>query len=118
MNAYMHTVIEFACSCLSCSSCVILGPGPTGGAGQQVVSATQPCPLPIPSVPTHSQEQTGGECVCIVKPVYTDHSRDQVIVVAVDRWSLYGGTSVQVKWTMSQSTVVYIDRWSSYVSGL
>ena len=26
-----------------------------------------------------------------VKPVYNDHSRDQVIVVSVDRWSLYRG---------------------------
>jgi ERCC4-related helicase len=36
------------------------GPGPTGGEGQQVTSATQPCPLPSPSVPTRSQEQTDG----------------------------------------------------------
>ena len=53
-----------------------------------------------------------------VKPVYNDHLRDQVIVVSVDRWSLYGVALVQLKWTMSQPTVVSIDRWSFYVSGL
>ena len=34
-----------------------------------------------------------------VKPVYNDHSTDQAIVVSVDRWSLYGGALVQLKWT-------------------
>ena len=56
--------------------------------------------------------------VCTVKPVYNDHSRDQVIVVSVDRWSLYGGVVVLLKWTMSQPTVVSIDRWSFHASGL
>ena len=42
-----------------------------------------------------------------VKSVYNDHSRDQVIVVSVDRWSLYEGALVQLKWTMSQPTVVF-----------
>ena len=36
-----------------------------------------------------------------VKPVYNNHSRDQVIVVSVDRWSLYRGALVQLKWTMN-----------------
>ena len=57
------------------------------------------------------------EC-CPVKPVYNDHSRDQVIVVSVDRWSLYRGTIVHLKWAMTQPTVVSIDRWSLYASGL
>ena len=42
-----------------------------------------------------------------VKPVCIDDSRDQVIVVSVDRWSLYGGALVQLRWTMSQPTVVF-----------
>ena len=46
-----------------------------------------------------------------VEPVYNNHSRDQVIVVSVDRWSLYRGALVELKWTMSQPTVVSIDRW-------
>ena len=53
-----------------------------------------------------------------VKPVYNNHSMDQVIVVSVDRWSLYRGALVQLKWTMSQTTVVSIDRRSLYASGL
>ena len=52
------------------------------------------------------------------KPVYNDHSRDQVIVVSVDRWSFYGGVLVQLKWTIDQPTVDSIDRWSLNVSGL
>ena len=55
---------------------------------------------------------------CTAKPVYNDHSRDQVIVVSVYRWSLYRGALVQLKWTMSQPTMVSIDRWSLYASGL
>ena len=47
-----------------------------------------------------------------VKPVYNDHPWNQMIVVSVDRWSLYGGALVQLKWTMNQPTVVSIDRWS------
>ena len=73
------------------------------------------------------------ECICLtntylqtliysqlytVKPLYKDHFRDQVIVVSVDSWSLYGGVLIQLKWTMSQSTEVSIDRWSLYASGL
>ena len=53
-----------------------------------------------------------------VKPIRNDHSRNQVIVVSVDRWSSYRGALVQLKWTMSQPTVVSIDRWSLYASGL
>ena len=48
----------------------------------------------------------------IAKPVYKDHSRDQVIVVSVDRWSLCGGATVLSKWFTDQQIVVSIDRWS------
>ena len=34
-------------------------------------------------------------------------------MVAVDRWSLYRGASVSLKWPMDQNTVVSIDRWFS-----
>ena len=63
-------------------------------------------------------------CVCIlctvstVKPAYKDHSKDQVIVVSVDRWFLCGGDLVTLKWTMNQPTVVFTGRWSLYASGL
>ena len=46
-----------------------------------------------------------------VKPVYNDHSRDQVMVVFVDRWSLYRRALVSLRWPMEQPTVVTIDRW-------
>ena len=36
-----------------------------------------------------------------VKPVYSNQSKDQVVVVSVDRQSLYGGALVQLKWAMS-----------------
>ena len=45
------------------------------------------------------------------KPVYNNHSRDQVIVVSVDRWSLYN-VLVSKRWTIKQPTVVTIDRWT------
>ena len=35
-----------------------------------------------------------------IKPVYNDRSRDQVIVVFVDRWSLYRGEVVQLRSSM------------------
>ena len=41
-----------------------------------------------------------------------------VFLVSVDRWSLYGGALIQLKWTIRQSTEVSIDRWSFYASGL
>ena len=44
--------------------------------------------------------------VITVKPVYKDHSRDQVLVVSVDRWSLYRGVLVSLRWPMEQPTVV------------
>ena len=47
-----------------------------------------------------------------VKPLYSDHSRDQLRVVFVDRWSLYRGALVSLRWPMEQPTVVSIDRWS------
>ena len=49
-----------------------------------------------------------------VKPVDSDHSRDQVMVVSVDRWSSYRGALVSLRWPMEQPTVVTIDRWSLY----
>ena len=52
------------------------------------------------------------------KPVYNDHSRDQVLVVSIDRWSLYRGALVSLRWPMEQSTVVSVDRWPFYASGL
>ena len=51
--------------------------------------------------------------VCTVKPVCNDHSREQIIVVSADRWSLLGGALVQLKWIMSQPTVVSIDSFFS-----
>ena len=39
-------------------------------------------------------------------------------VVFVDRWSLYRGALVSLRWPMEQPTVVTIDNWSSYTSGL
>ena len=53
-----------------------------------------------------------------VKPVYNGHSRDPVLVVFVDRWSLYRGALVSLRWSMEQPTVVSVDRWSFYTSGL
>ena len=53
-----------------------------------------------------------------IKPVYNDRSRYQVMVVFVDRWSLYRGTLVSLKSAVEQPTVVSIDRWSFYTSGL
>ena len=53
-----------------------------------------------------------------VEPVHKDHSRNQVTVVSVDRWSLYKDALVPLKWPMNQPTVVTVDRWSSYASGL
>ena len=54
-----------------------------------------------------------------VKPVYNDHSRGQVIVVSVDRWSLYRGALVQLKcmdiepaYSGLYRQVVFICEWS------
>ena len=47
-----------------------------------------------------------------VKPVYNDNSRDQVIVVSVDGWSLYRGALVPLRWPMEHPKVVSIDRWA------
>ena len=44
------------------------------------------------------------------EPVYNKHPLDQVMVVSVDRWSLYRGTLVSLRWSMEQPTVVSIDR--------
>ena len=51
-----------------------------------------------------------------VQPVYNDHSRDQVMMVSVDRWSLYRGALVSLKWPMDQHTLLSVDRWSLYTS--
>ena len=37
---------------------------------------------------------------------------DQPTVVSVDRWSLYRGVLVSLRWSMDQPTVVPVDRWS------
>ena len=39
---------------------------------------------------------------------------EQPTVVSVDRWSLYRGVLVSLKWFMEQPTVVSVDRWSLY----
>ena len=53
-----------------------------------------------------------------VKPVYNSYSRDPVLVVFVDRWSLYRGALVSPRWPMEHPTVVTIDRWSVYRGAL
>ena len=53
-----------------------------------------------------------------LNPVYNNHSRDQVMVVFVDRWSLYRGALVSLRWLMEYPTVVTIDRWPFYTSDL
>ena len=41
----------------------------------------------------------------------------EVMAISVDRWSLYEGALLQLKWTIGQPTAVFIDRWSLYASG-
>ena len=60
----------------------------------------------------HRETSAKMSSLHITNPVCNDHSRDQAIVVPVDRRSLYGGVSVQLKYTMNQPTVVSTDRWS------
>ena len=36
-------------------------------------------------------------------------------MVSEDRWCLYGGALVQLKWTISQPAVVSIVRWTIHV---
>ena len=43
---------------------------------------------------------------------------EQLMLVSVDRWSLYRGALVSLRWPMEQSTVVSVDRWAFYASGL
>ena len=43
---------------------------------------------------------------------------DQSAVVSIDRWSLYRGALVSLRWPMDQSAVVSIDRWSLYRGAL
>ena len=82
----------------------------TGGGGLKTTLGskllqsitTHPCMY----IRTHSSQYS--------KPVYNDHSRNQVMVVSVDRWSLYRGAFVLLRWTMEQTTVVTVDRWSLY----
>ena len=40
------------------------------------------------------------------------------MVVSVDRWSLYRGAVVSLKWSVDQPTVVSVDRWSFHTGGL
>ena len=58
-----------------------------------------------------------GTYLHTVKPVYNNHSRDQVMVVFVDRWSLYRSALESLRWSMEQPTVATIDRWSFYTRG-
>ena len=53
-----------------------------------------------------------SSAVSTMKPVYKDHSRDQVIMVFIDRWSLCRGVTVLIYWFLDLSRVVFIDRWS------
>ena len=43
---------------------------------------------------------------------------EQPTVVSVDRWSLYRGELVSLRWPIEQRTVVTVDRWSCYSSSL
>ena len=52
------------------------------------------CVCCINSVYVHMNICTYVLYVYTVKPVYKDHSRDQVIMVFVDRWSLCRGAIV------------------------
>ena len=40
------------------------------------------------------------------------------IVLFVDRWSLYRGALVTLRWPMEQPTVVSVDWWPFYTGGL
>ena len=42
----------------------------------------------------------------------------QPTVVSIDRWSLYRGALISLRWPMEQPTVVSVDRWSFYTNGL
>ena len=52
------------------------------------------------------------DCSSTVRPVYNNHSRDYVLVGSVDRWSLYRGTLVSLRWPMEQL------QWSLYTGRL
>ena len=43
---------------------------------------------------------------------------EQSTVVSIDRWSLYRGAVVSLRWPMGQPTVVSVDRWSLYRSAV
>ena len=43
---------------------------------------------------------------------------EQPTVVSVDRWSLYRGALVSLRWPTEQPTVVSVDRWSLYRGAL
>ena len=53
--------------------------------------------------------------VCTAKPVYNNHSSDQMIVSFTDRLSLYRSVLVSLRWPMEQTTVVSMDRWSYFI---
>ena len=37
-----------------------------------------------------------------------------MMMVFLDRWSLYRGVLVSLRWSMDQPAVVFVDRWSLY----
>jgi hypothetical protein len=47
-----------------------------------------------------------------VELVYIDHSRDQVVVVVMDKWSLCKDVTVFMEWFKDQPVVVTTDKWS------
>ena len=78
----------------TCAECVYL----YSGAYVRTYVGTQRNTYPCAYACVHSgMEEDMDVYTCTVKPVYNNHSRDQVIVVSVDRWSLYGGAVVQLK---------------------
>ena len=46
------------------------------------------------------------------KSFYKDHLKNEVVEVFVDRWSLYRGALISLRWSMDQPAVVTMDRWS------
>ena len=60
---------------------------------------------------------TGDSYVQSNVSIATMHSRDQTIAFT-DRWSLYRGALISLRWPMEQPTVVSVDRWSLYRGAL
>jgi hypothetical protein len=63
-------------------------------------SATPPPHPPLHPHHTHTNTDTFQYLLNMAKPTSKDHSRDQVMVVSVDRWSLYRGALVSLRWPM------------------